>query len=259
MIPAGLIAFEGSLWLWIFAAIRPGAAFLIAPLFGAPSVPLQLRFVVALALGLPAVAAGHVTLPADGILSIGGMMAITAEAATGLALGLAAQIGFSAAVAAGETISNAMGLGFSAMADPMSGATNPAIGQFLSILALFIFLSTGGHLAFAAILTESYSALPAGRAWLAHDAIGGLVNFGGLILAAGFVIALPVTLALVLVQLAMGVLTRSAPALNLFAVGMPAAALAGIILLAMALPAMAGAIERALSDGLKMARSIATP
>lgn len=257
MIPAGLVVFEGSLWLWIFAAIRPGAAFLIAPLFGAPAVPLQLRFIVALALGLPGVASGHIALPPDGLMSLAGVFAIAAEGAVGLALGLAAQIGFSAAVAAGETISNAMGLGFSAMADPMSGATNPAIGQFLSILALFIFLSTGGHLAFAAIIAESYAALPPGKAWLSQDTISGLVDFGGLILAAGFVIALPVTAALVLVQLAMGVLTRSAPTLNLFAVGMPAAALAGVILLAMALPAMAGSIERALADGLSMARMIA--
>jgi len=257
MIPAGLTAFEGSLWLWIFAAIRPGAAFLIAPLFGAPAVPVQLRLVVALALGLPGVANGTVTLPPEGIISFSGIVAMIGEATTGVALGLAAQIGFSAAIAAGETISNAMGLGFAALADPMSGATNPAIGQFLSILALFLFLASGGHLIFAAIIVESYAALPAGQAWLSQDMIGSLVDFGGLMLAAGLVIALPVTFALVLVQIGMGVLTRSAPALNLFAVGMPAAALAGIILLAIALPAMAGAISDALQQGLDMARQLA--
>ena len=257
MIPAGLIQFEGSLWLWIFAAIRPGAAFMVAPLFGAPSVPLQLRLVVAMALGMPALAAGNIALPADGMMSFTGILAIAGEATAGLALGLATQIGFAAAIAAGETISNAMGLGFSAMADPMSGAANPAIGQFLSMLALFIFLGSGGHLALAAIITQSYDALPAGQAWLGHDAIGSLVDFGGVILAAGLVIAMPVAFALVLVQIGMGVLTRSAPALNLFSVGMPAAALAGIILLAMALPAMTGSIELAIADGLGMARTLA--
>lgn len=257
MIPAGLIQFESSLWLWIFAAIRPGAAFIVAPLFGAPSVPLQLRFVVALALGMPALAAGNVALPADGLMSMTGVLAIAGEATAGLAIGLATQIGFAAAIAAGETISNAMGLGFAAMADPMTGAPNPAVSQFLSMVALFIFLGTGGHLALAAVIAESYAALPAGKAWLGQDAVGSLVDFGGVILAAGIVIAMPVAFALVLVQIGMGVLTRSAPALNLFAVGMPAAALAGIILLAMALPAMAGSIELALNDGLNMARSIA--
>lgn len=256
MIPAGLIQFEASLWLWIFAAIRPGAAFMVAPLFGAPGVPMQLRLVVSLALGLPALAAGHVVLPADGLMSITGVLAIAGEATVGLALGLATQIGFAAAVAAGETISNAMGLSFAAMADPMTGAPNPAVGQFLSIVALFIFLGSGGHLALAAIIAQSYAALPAGQAWMGHDAIGSLIDFGGIILAAGVVIAMPVAFALVLVQIGMGVLTRSAPALNLFSVGMPAASLAGIILLAIALPAMTSSIQLAIVDGLDMARSL---
>jgi len=125
------------------------------------------------------------------------------------------------------------------------------------MVALFIFLGAGGHLALAAIIADSYAALPAGKAWLGHDAVGSLVDFGGVILAAGIVIAMPVAFALVLVQIGMGVLTRSAPALNLFAVGMPAASLAGIILLAMALPAMAGSIELAVTDGLDMARRLA--
>ena len=257
MIPPGLIQFEASLWLWIFAAIRPGAAFLVAPLFGAPGVPMQLRLVVAMALGMPALAAGHVALPPDGLMSLTGVLAIAGEVTAGLALGLATQIGFAAAIAAGETISNAMGLGFAAMADPLSGAPNPAIGQFLSMVALFLFLGTGGHLALAAIIAESYAALPAGQAWLGHDAVGSLVEFGGVILAAGVVIAMPVAFALVLVQIGMGVLTRSAPALSLFAVGMPAASLAGIILLALALPAMTGSISLALRDGLDMARTLA--
>lgn len=257
MIPAGLIQFEASLWLWIFAAIRPGAAFLVAPLFGAPSVPMQLRLVVAMALGMPALAAGNVALPPDGLMSLTGVLAIAGEATAGLAIGLATQIGFAAALSAGETISNAMGLGFAAMADPMTGAPNPAIGQFLSMVALFIFLGAGGHLALASIIAESYVALPAGKAWLGHDAVGSLVDFGGVILAAGIVIAMPVAFALVLVQIGTGVLTRSAPAMNLFAVGMPAASLAGILLLAMALPAMAGSIDLAITDGLDMARTLA--
>ena len=68
-------------------------------------------------LGLPAVAAGNVALPADGLMSLTGVLAIAGEATAGLAIGLATQIGFAAAVAAGETISNAMGLGFAAMAE----------------------------------------------------------------------------------------------------------------------------------------------
>lgn len=257
MMPTGFAGLEAQLWLWMVAMIRPGAAFIAAPIFGAPFVPVQLRLIVALAIGIPALAAAEFQLPLDGLASIEGFMLVAGEVLAGLALGFAVQIGFSAALVAGETIGNAMGLGFAGMIDPASGQSAPAIGQFLSILATFLFLAIGGHLALAATVVESYRALPPGAAWISADSLMGLVNFGGVLFAAGLSIALPVGSALILVQIVMGVLARSAPALNLFAVGLPAALLAGIVLLAMAAPVMGEAIVAAITAGLDMSRTLA--
>ena len=255
--PEGFAGLEAQLWLWLVAMIRPGAAFLAAPVFGAAFVPVQLRLVVALAIGIPAMAATDFQLPLDGLASIEGFMLVAGEVLAGLALGFAVQIGFSAALVAGETIGNAMGLGFAGMVDPASGQSTPAIGQLLSILATFLFLATGGHLALAATVVESYRALPPGDAWLAADSLMGLVLFGGTLFAAGLSIALPVGSALILVQIVMGVLARSAPALNLFAVGLPAALLAGLVLLAIAAPVMGEAIVGAIGAGVDMSRNLA--
>ena len=167
------------------------------------------------------------------------------------------QIGFSAALVAGELIGNAMGLGFAAMVDPTTGQQNPALSQFLSILGTFLFLSIGGHLALAAIIVESYRALPPGDAWITAESIRGLVYFGSILFAAGLSIALPVGFAIVLVQLVMGMLSRTAPQLNLFAVGFPAALLAGIVLLAIAAPVMGDGIIGAIQAGLEESRRIA--
>jgi flagellar biosynthetic protein FliR len=257
MIPGGFAGLEAQLWLWMVAMIRPGAAFIAAPIFGAPFVPVQLRLIVALAIGIPALAAADFQLPLDGLASIEGFMLVAGEVLAGLALGFAVQIGFSAALVAGETIGNAMGLGFAGMIDPASGQSAPAIGQFLSILATFLFLAIGGHLALAATVVESYRALPPGAAWISADSLMGIVQFGSVLFAAGLSIALPVGSALILVQIVMGVLARSAPALNLFAVGLPAALLAGIVLLAMAAPVMGEAIVAAITAGLDMSRTIA--
>ena len=158
---------------------------------------------------------------------------------------------------AGEVIGNAMGLGFSAMIDPMSGQSNPVIGQFLSILGTFLFLSIGGHLALAATIVESYRALPPGNAWMTSESIGGLVYFGGVLFSAGLSIALPVAFAIVMVQIVMGVLARSAPQLNLFAVGFPAALMAGIVLLAIAAPVMGEGLIAAIRLGLEESRRLA--
>ncbi len=193
----------------------------------------------------------------DGLATIEGFLLVAGEVMVGLALGFAVQIGFSAALVAGETIGNAMGLGFASMMDPSSGQANPAIGQLLSILATFLFLSMGGHLALAATIVESYRALPPGAAWMSAESIMGLVLFGGVIFAAGLSIALPVGSALILVQIVMGVLARSAPALNLFSVGLPATLLAGLVLLAMATPVMGEGIATAIQQGLEQSRILA--
>ena len=255
--PEGFAGLEAQLWLWLVAAIRPGAAFFAAPVFGSPSVPVQLRLIVALAIGIPALAGAPFELPVDGIASIAGVMLVAGEVLVGLALGFAVQIGFSAAMLAGETIGNTMGLGFAAMVDPMSGASTPALGQLLSILATFLFLAMGGHLMLATVVIDSFHALPPGHAWMSAGQTWRLVLFGGDLFAAGLAIALPVGFSLVLIQIVMGVLARSAPAMNLFAVGLPATLLAGLVLLAIAAPTMGEGIVAAIQRGLDLARALA--
>lgn len=257
MMPTGFAGIEAQLWLWMLAMIRPGAAFLAAPVFGSPQVPLQLRLIVALAVGIPATAVVTFPMPDAGVISVAGFALVLGEVLAGLAMGFAVQIGFAAALLAGETVANAMGLGFSAMVDPQSGQSSPALGQFLSILGTFLFLSIGGHLVLAGLVFQSYVALPPGQAWLGAASIKGLVDFGGIVFAAGVAIALPVAFAVVLVQVVMGMLSRSAPAMNLFAVGLPAALLAGLVLLAIAAPVMADAVLGAIRSGLEMAGRLA--
>lgn len=256
MIPAGFAGIEQQLLIWMLAMIRPGAAFLAAPIFGAPQVPVQVRLVLALAIGIPAAAVSGMALPANGVVSFDGLMLIIPEAIAGLAMGFAVQIGFSAAMLGGEAISNTMGLGFAAMANPLGGPASPAIGQLLSMMGLFLFLGFGGHLTLIGILVESYRALPPGHAWLSAAALSGLVQFGGLVFAAGLSIALPVGFAIILVQLVMAMVARSTPTLNLFAVGLPATLLAGLVLLAMAAPVMADSIVSALKAGLDVAATL---
>jgi flagellar biosynthetic protein FliR len=258
MIPAGFAGVENMLWLWMVAMIRPGACFLAAPVFGAAFVPVQLRLVIALAIGIPALSATAFVLPPEGLASLAGFMLVGGEVMAGLAIGFAVQIGFSAALVAGEVIGNAMGLGFAAMMDPASGQQNPVLGQFLSILATFLFLAVDGHLALASVVVQSYTALPPGDAWLSAAALHHLVLFGGVLFSAGLSIALPVAFAIVLVQIVMGMLARSAPQLNLFAVGFPAALLAGIVLLAIAAPVLGDGITAAINFGLEESRRLAT-
>jgi len=142
--------------------------------------------------------------------------------------------------------------------DPATGAPTPALATFLSMMGSFMFLSIGGHLTLATIIVDSYRSLPVGGPGLSNNAIHGLVLFGGDMIAAGFAIALPVGFALLIVQVVMGILSRSAPAMNLFAVGMPVTLLSGLILLAIAAPAIGEGITNAIERGLDQAHLIAS-
>jgi flagellar biosynthetic protein FliR len=256
MLPTGLVGIEAQLWVFLVAMIRPGAAFLAAPVFSAQNVPVQVRLILSLAIGIPAIAQVPFELPDDGIATVAGFMLIAGEVIAGLALGFAVQLGYSAAMMAGEVIGNSMGLGFAQMVDPQSGASSPALGQLLSILGTFLFLAMNGHLALASVVVDSYRSLPPGQAWLGQGSLNDVVMFGGDMFAAGMAIALPVGFALILVQVVMAMLARSAPAMNLFSVGMPATILAGVVLMAIAAPAIGDGIGVSIQRGLDLARAI---
>ncbi len=256
MIASGFAGVEAQLWIWLIAMIRPGAALVAAPIFGAAAVPVQLRLILSLAIGMAALNSVPITLPPGGVASIAGVALVMGEVLAGVALGFALQLGYAAAFIAGETISNAMGLGFSSMMDPQSGQSTPVLGQFLSIIATFLLLVMDGHLMLIRYVIASYEALPPGGLMPA-GAFWAIVDFGGAMFGAGVTIALPVGFTLVLVQMVMAVLARSAPALNLFSVGLPATLLAGLVLIAVATPQIADGIAASLNAGLDLAGRLA--
>lgn len=257
MIAPGFAGLEEQLWLWLFAMIRPGAAFFAAPVTGAKVVPIQLRLIISLAVGIAAVGGSDIALPDAGLISVSGLLLISGEVIIGLAIGFTIHIGYAAAFVAGEAISNAMGLGFASMSDPQTGQSTPVIGQFLSIIATLIFLAMDGHLILASIIVRSYEYLPPGSGLLSSDAALRLSHFGGSLFVGGLAIALPVGSALLLVQIIMGLLARSAPSMNLFAVGLPATLTLGLVMMAMAAPLMIDGIAEALTQSLEYSDSVA--
>jgi flagellar biosynthesis protein FliR len=258
MIAPGFAGVEAQLWLWLIAMIRPGAAMLAAPIFGAAAVPVQLRVILALAIGIAAQSSVTFTIPPGGVGSVAGLALVAGEVLCGVAIGFALQIGYAAALVAGETISNAMGLGFAQMVDPQTGSSTPVVGQFLSIITTFILLGMDGHLMLIRFVVESYQALPPGAGMMPNSAIKSLVDFGGAMFGAGLTIAVPVAFALILVQIVMAMLARSAPSLNLFSVGLPATLLAGLVLLAIGAPVLAEGIAGALISALEMSGTLAS-
>lgn len=249
------LAIEPQLWALVFVMIRVGAAFVAAPVFGNVSVPLPVR--VALSGGVAVLVLGTTTVtPPAEVFALATFMAIAAEALVGLALGFILQIAFAAPLVAGEVIGGAMGIGFANMIDPNSGRSSPAIGQFLSIMLTLLFLSLDGHLVLVDMIVRSYRALPPGAAWMGAGQLRDIALFGGYAFLAGLLLALPVGFLLLCLNLVMGMLSRSAPALNLFAVGLPASLAVGVVALAIAFPAMGDYLQVIVREGLAAADSL---
>ena len=249
------LSIEPQLWALIFVMVRVGAAFIAAPVFGAVSVPLPVRITLSAAIGFLVLAAHPVTPPAV-VFSLGTILSVAAEGLVGLAIGFVLQIAFAAPLLAGEVIGNSMGLGFATMVDPQSGSSSQAVGQFMSVMLTLLFLSLNGHLLLVEMVVKSYDAMPPGAAWLASSRLEGIALFGGYAFSAGFLLALPVGFLLLCLNLIVGMLSRSAPALNLFAVGLPASLAVGVIALAVAFPAMGDYMLVIVQQGLDAAQTL---
>jgi flagellar biosynthetic protein FliR len=251
----GFGSIESELWKLAFLMTRIGAALLAAPFFSAAAVPVQLRVAITGAIAVLVSAWVPVAIP-PALLSVAGMMAMSAEVLIGLALGFVLQLSFAAPVLAAEQIGGAMGMSIASSADPVNGTHSPILGQYFTVMLTLIFLGLGAHLTWLRLVVESYSAFPPGSAWLGPEQFERILGFGSEMFIAAVAIALPVTLVLLLVQFASGVLSRSAPALNLFALGLPAGILAGLAALVAVAPLYADQFTALSEDAVRQAGAL---
>ena len=235
--------------------VRVGAAFVTAPVFSAVAVPLPVRVALSGAIGVLVLAAHPVAPPAT-LFSVATFLAIAAEALVGLALGLVLQVAFAAPLVAAELIGTSMGIGFAQTIDPLNGQSSPAIGQFLQVMLTLLFLSVDGHLILVDTVVRSYDALPPGAAWMGAAQFRNIAQFGGYAFLAGLLLALPVGFLLLCLNLVVGMMSRAAPALNLFAVGLPASLAVGVLALAAAFPAMGDYMVVIVREGLTAAQNL---
>lgn len=236
MIPSADLAAWLSQFLWPF--IRVSALMLTAPMFSNIFIPIRLRVLLDVALTvavLPAV--GNV--PRLDPLSAAGLLIAGQQVLIGAAIGLLVAMAFQAVALAGEILSITMGLGFATVISPQTGVSSTVISQFLLIVVMLLFLAVGGHLMLIQLLAQSFHTLPIAAAGLTSQGFHTLVAWAGEMFAGGVLLALPAIAVLLTVNLIIGVMTRSAPQMNIFSVGLPLTVLAGLVaMLIIILPAL---------------------
>jgi flagellar biosynthetic protein FliR len=224
-----------ALAAWLLPFFRIGALLMAAPVFSAASVPMRLRVLLAVAVTI--LIEPLLPRPA-GIdpLSAATLVLVAQQVAIGVAIGFVLQLAFNALVFGGQVVAYSMGLGFAHLMDPQNGVQVPTVSQFYLIFATIAFLAVDGHLRLLALVVESFAALPVAADGITRNALWDLALWGSRLFADGLLMGLPVVAALLLVNIGMGMVSRAAPQLNIFAVGFPVTLGVGFVLMWVSLP-----------------------
>jgi len=239
--------------LWPF--IRIGSCFMVAPAFGALFVPARIRVVLAGAITL--IVAPLVPSPA-GIetFSPAGMIVTVQQVIIGIAIGFSLQVLFDAVTLGGQLLANSMGLSFAFNTDPLHGVETPVVGQIYSMMVMLTFLALDGHLKLIEVLVDGFRTLPVGTTGLGPEGVWSIVVWGSQLFSGALAVALPGVTALLIVNVAFGVMSRAAPQLNLFAVGFPISLVFGLLIVTAGLPAMQTTFVHLLSDAFELLRKL---
>ena len=224
------------------ASLRIGAFLIASPFFGGSSVPLQVRIIMAVLLGVAVVTTVEVP-DWQAFAGLNGLQVILTELAIGISSGLILTIWFSAVLLAGEKIASSAGLGFAAHIDPDSGGQTPVVSKTFSLFLTVIFLSWNGHLLVLRAVADSYTYLPVGAMPAFPVLIQSGIAAAGSMFFAATIIMLPLTAFLMAINLVIGVITRSAPQLNLFSFGFPISMIGIFVLLYLWVDVLGGAMD----------------
>lgn len=250
---------DGMLALFLFPFTRIAAWLFFDPLLGNRAAPRSMRLAAALVL---TVAVAPLLPKAQGIslLSGDGLLVLLQQIAIGAALGFSLRIVFAALEFAGQLMGLQMGLSFATLFDPINGAQTPVISQFLVLTSALLLFTLNGHHVVIGALAQSFVEVPIGAS-LGAAGFAGIAQWGGALFMTGLHIALPVTAALLATNLTIGMMTRAAPQLNIFAVGFPLTLGAGFLVLYFTLVYLPGNLEqlwaRALSTGIQAMGGVA--
>ena len=248
----------GQLESWVaqgfFPFTRVGACLMVAPMFGARFVPTRTRVLLAIAITALVIP----LMPASGIapFSAQGFLVVAQQLLIGASLGFALQVVFDSMGLAGQLLANSMGLSFAFNVDPLRGSSTAALGQLYIILATLTFLALGGHLALLEVLVQGFTSMPIGSDGFGREGLWAMVLWGGTLFSGAVSIALPGVTALLIVNLAFGVVSRAAPSLNLFAVGFPVSLVVGLLVVLAGIGPLTEGVSQLLAQAFEFLRGV---
>ena len=253
MITVAAIDIMQHFYALLWPMLRMSALMLFAPVFSLPALTTRLRVLLALALSV--MVYPMFDWPRIDPLSARGLLEIANQITIGLMMGLILQVAIAAVVVAGQAISNSMGLSMAMMIAPNLGNV-PTVAQFLIVLATLVFVGLGGHGLLLAMLVESFSSLPVGTFVMVEQSWRQVLAWSSMMFLGAVLIALPVMVTLLFINIGIGVITRAAPSLNIFAVGLPATIVMGFLVLIMSMANIGSRLQWLWTQSLVQTRTL---
>lgn len=233
-------------FFWPF--LRITGLLMVAPIVGDGRVPVRIRIGLCLALTMVIVPSTAV-IPNIAPISIDGILITGTQLLIGISIGFMIQLVFNAVVIGGESIATTMGLGYALMNDPSNGVQIPIVSQFYTIFITLLFLAFNGHHALIELLALSFNYFPVGEV-VTNNMLWHLIEWSAVLFNGALKVALPALAALLTVNLIMGIMTRSAPQLNIFSIGFPITMLVGFFVLLFTLPTVSSTFQSLIADAL---------
>ncbi|WP_293750143.1 flagellar biosynthetic protein FliR [Limnohabitans sp. Rim8] len=240
-------------YTFLWPMLRISALMITAPIFSLSAFNTRMRILVALVLAW--LVYPLYTWPVIDPTSAQGLLEVFNQIMIGATMGLILQIVVAAVVVAGQSIAAAMGLSMANMIDPNMGNV-PVISQLLIVMSTLIFVGFGGHAILLGLILESFNSLPIGTDILNQAVYGRVLQWSSMMFLGAVLMALPVMVSLLFINVGLGIVTRAAPSLNIFAVGFPAMIMAGLVILIISLDSIGGRIEWLWVQGFSLVRDV---
>ena len=235
--------------LWPF--LRVVALFSALPVIAQRAVPTRVRIGLAFFVAVCAQASLPPLAPIA-LDSSAAVAAVVQQVVIGVSLGFAVRIVFAAVEFAGELVGLQMGMNFAAFFNPMSGGEQTAVSRFYGVTIAWLFIVMGGHLLVVAAVAQSFDAFPVGGDAFAFVRALEPQRWGAEVFSIGLWIALPLVAMLLFANLVLGVISRVAQQMNVFAIGFPVTLGVGLVGVVVTLPLLETpftmALERMLAN-----------
>ncbi len=250
-----LAALEIQMLKFLWISSRVTGFIIVLPIFSARYVSpvIKIALIVMLSIGIFPAISTPVSMDA---LSLLNFMVIAEQFILGMAMGFIILIVFQAFIIGGQVIAMQSGLGFASLVDPSSGVSVPIISQFYMMLISALFLALDGHLKVFSLLFDSFQYLPLFDSHISSSKLYNIIEWSKWMFIGALLVALPAITALLIINIAFGVMAKSAPQLNIFAVGFPLTMSIGLLIILLTLNSVASQFQEFIGVGQEVIRSV---